>query len=57
MKSQYEKKGERAFAGHGRLVYDSESEKEIAELRKRLRRVEMERDILKKAMAISLREK
>lgn len=56
-KSQYEKKGERAFAGHGRLVYDSESEKEIAELRKRLRRVEMERDILKKAMAISLREK
>ena len=56
-KSQYEKKGERAFSGHGRAVYDSESEKEIAELRKRLRRVEMERDILKKAMAISLREK
>ena len=56
-KSQYEKKGDRAFAGHGRAVYDTESEKEIAELRKMLRRVEMERDILKKAMAISLREK
>jgi transposase-like protein len=57
MKSQYEKKGDSAFAGHGRAVYDSESEKEISELKKRLRRVEMERDILKKAMAISLREK
>ena len=56
-KSQYEKKGDSAFAGHGRAVYDSESEKEISELKKMLRRVEMERDILKKAMAISLREK
>jgi len=56
-KNQYEKKGGFAFPGSGKIVYATEVERENAELKKRLRRVEMERDILKKAMAISLREK
>ena len=56
-KSQYEKKGDSAFPGSGKIVYATEIERENSELKKKLRRVEMERDILKKAMAISLREK
>lgn len=56
-KEQYEKKGGHAFLGNGRAVYATEAEKEIAELKKKLRHAEMERDLLKKAMAISLREK
>ena len=56
-KKQYETKGGFAFPGSGKIVYATEVERENAELKKRLRRVEMERNILKKAMAISLREK
>lgn len=56
-KRDYDKYGEQAFPGHGHSVYGTDAEKEIAELKKQLRRVEMERDILKKAMAISLKEK
>ena len=56
-KKQYETKGGFAFPGSGKVVYATEVERENAGLKKRLRRVEMERDILKKAMAISLREK
>ncbi len=51
---EYESKGESAFQGNGIKVYGSDSEKEISELKKKIRRLEMERDILKKAMAISL---
>lgn len=53
-KLQYEERGEEAFKGNGVKVYGSASEKEIAELKKKVRHLEMERDILKKAMAISL---
>jgi len=56
-KREYEKKGDLAFPGNGKVVYATEAEKEIAELKKKLRRTEMERDILKKAIAISLQEK
>ena len=40
-----------AFPGHGREAL-TEQEKKIKELEKKLRDAEMERDILKKAMAI-----
>ena len=40
-----------AFPGHGREAL-TEQEKKIRELEKKLRDAEMERDILKKAMAI-----
>ena len=53
-KIQYEERGKEAFNGNGVKVYGSESEKEISELKKKIRHLEMERDILKKAMAISL---
>jgi len=56
-RKEYEKKGEESFPGNGKSVYLSEAEKEIAELKKQLRQAEMERDILKKAMAISLKER
>lgn len=56
-KRDYEKKGELSFPGNGKKVYASESEKEILELKKKVRRLEMERDILKKAMTISLRDR
>jgi len=56
-KKQYETKGEHAFPGLGKVVFATEAEREISELKKALRRAEMERDLLKKAMAISLREK
>ena len=42
---------ELAFSGHGREALTSEQQR-IRELEKRLKDVEMERDILKKAMAI-----
>lgn len=42
---------ELAFSGNGREALTSEQQK-IRELEKRLKNVEMERDILKKAMAI-----
>jgi transposase len=53
-KIAYETNGAGAFQGNGIKVYGSDSEKEISELKKKIRRLEMERDILKKAMAISL---
>ncbi|MEA1995942.1 MAG: transposase [Campylobacterota bacterium] len=56
-KKEYEKKGDLAFPGNGKQLYLTEFEKEILELKRRLRKAEMERDILKKAMAISLKEK
>jgi transposase len=56
-KRDYEKNGESAFPGNGKKVYASEAEKEISELKKKVRKLEMERDILKKAMTISLRDK
>ncbi len=53
-KIEYESKGESVFQGNGIKVYGSDFEKEISELKKKIRHLEMERDILKKAMAISL---
>ena len=44
-------RGELAFPGKGKEALTSR-EKEIRELKKRLKDAEMERDILKKAMAI-----
>ena len=46
-KRQLEKEGERAFPGEG-----SARDQELAQLRRDLRRVTEERDILKKAVAI-----
>ena len=51
-KKQYETKGGFAFPGSGKIVYATEVERENAELKKRLRRVEMERDILKKGTVV-----
>ncbi len=42
---------ELAFPGHGKMAL-TQDQKRIRELEKRLRNTEMERDILKKAMAI-----
>lgn len=56
-KHEYEQKGSQAFPGAGRPVYATEAEEELAKLRKENRKLRMERDILKKAMAISLNEK
>lgn len=43
--------GELAFPGHGKISLTPE-QKRIRELEKKLKDTEMERDILKKAMAI-----
>jgi len=43
--------GELAFPGHGKMALTQE-QKRIRELEKKLKDTEMERDILKKAMAI-----
>ena len=48
-KSKYAKSGEKAFVGTGQLT-------ELAELRRKLKEVEMERDILKKAVGIFSKE-
>ncbi|MCZ2129090.1 MAG: transposase [Bacteroidia bacterium] len=48
---EYDRYQSGSFPGNGKKLV-SESEKEIIELRKRLRDVEMERDILKKAVSI-----
>jgi transposase len=57
-KREYDEKGEESvFPGVGKKVYSSVSELEFAKLKRRNRQLEMELDILKKAMAISLREK
>jgi len=47
--SRYSSEGAQAFPGKGRLRADEE---EIARLKRDYERVKMERDILKKAMAI-----
>ena len=46
---EYQTDPEYSFPGHGKL---KEPEEELRQLRKRLADVEMERDILKKALAI-----
>ncbi len=56
-KREYEEKGDDAFPGVGKKVYPSVSDLEYMKLKKKNRQLEMELDILKKAMAISLREK
>ena len=48
---QMRENGELAFRGHGKMAL-TEDQKRIRELEKKLRDIEMERDILKKAMAI-----
>lgn len=48
---QYRKQGDIAFPGHGKMALTPEQAR-IRELEKRLHVAEMERDILKKAMAI-----
>ncbi len=48
---ELEKLGEIAFSGNGNKAM-SEKEKRIAELEKKLKDTELERDILKKAVAI-----
>ena len=48
---QMQDRGELAFHGHGNIALPEE-QKRIRELEKKLRDTEMERDILKKAMAI-----
>lgn len=48
---QMQDRGELAFPGHGKISLTEEQER-IRELEKKLRDTEMERDILKKAMAI-----
>ena len=48
---QMQDRGELAFPGHGNMAL-TEEQKRIRELEKTLRDTEMERDILKKAMAI-----
>jgi len=48
---QMRESGELAFPGHGKMALTQE-QKRIRELEKKLKDTEMERDILKKAMAI-----
>lgn len=48
---QMRENGELAFPGHGKMAL-TEDQKRIRELEKKLKDTEMERDILKKAMAI-----
>jgi transposase-like protein len=51
MRRQMNKQGEIAFPGHRKTVL-TQDQKRSRELEKKLKDVEMERDILKKAMAI-----
>jgi transposase len=48
---QLEGNGEIAFPGHGKMAFTPD-QKRIRDLEKKLKDAEMERDILKKAMAI-----
>jgi transposase len=48
---QMRESGELAFPGHGKMAHTPD-QKRIRELEKKLKDTEMERDILKKAMAI-----
>jgi transposase len=50
-RSRYFKYDNNAFSGHGNKTM-TDSEREIARLKKELREVELERDILKKAVSI-----
>ena len=50
-RKEYRRREELAFPGHGREALTPE-EQRIRDLEKKLKDVEMERDILKKAMAI-----
>jgi len=50
-KREYKQKREGSFSGHGKPSLTPEQE-EIAQLKKRLREAEIERDILKKAVSI-----
>ena len=50
-RKRYRKQGEIAFPGNGKMALTAE-QKRIRELEKKLKDAEMERDILKKAMAI-----
>jgi len=50
-RTEFLDKGRGSFPGHGQPKYTPE-EAEIARLKKQLREVEMERDILKKAISI-----
>lgn len=53
-KRQVEREGGSAFPGSGRLV---ERDEEVRRLQRQLRRVTMERDILKKALGIVSEER
>ncbi len=59
-KRDYGRRGDKAFPGNGKRaepVNDAErAQAEIDELKRRLARTEMERDILKKAMSIFTRQ-
>lgn len=50
-RSTYIKNKEASFPGHGNKIM-TESEREIAKLKRALKEVELERDILKKAVGI-----
>jgi transposase len=50
-KREHEKYGNNSFAGNGNVVM-TDQEKEIAQLKKELRDLQIERDILKKAVSI-----
>ena len=55
-KREYSDKDELAFPGQGKQKLTSEQE-EIQQLKKKLMEARMERDILKKAMVLSVKEK
>ena len=50
-RKSFQRKGEHGFSGHGKKSLTPQ-EAEIAQLKKELREVEIERDILKKAVSI-----
>lgn len=54
-RSKYFKNKENAFPGHGNKLM-TDSEREIAALKKELREARLERDILKKAVSIFSKE-
>jgi transposase len=51
-RTEHQRQGESAFPGQGRLADD---EDEVRRLQRELARVQMERDILKKALAVLAR--
>lgn len=52
-RKEQEKNGDQAFSGNGKL---SEEQEEISRLRKQVKRLELEREILKKATAFFAKE-